>query len=579
MKRVVNKNILFAVLAFFSFAACSLEETDLPFVNQQSFYRTEAQCRSVVNGCYIEIADIYHSSFLLMVEACTDLYYCTTTTEDARLEISPSKPEFGATIWKRGYRGVDLCNEAIACIGATKYVDDAVKMPMVAECRVLRAMYYYVLTNTFNGVPFYTCQVNTYAVQDSIRYLGRTPANEIRKYLYDDLRDNALPYFTEENGLKCREVEAPQLRSGYAHALMLMAKFAMWYGEDDNYEDALWALKELEKLYGTFNESNYPLDEIRWSHKKGVETIFEIQHEYDVAGITFAGTVAKMMMPTRGVNAQGKFLWDGVDLPGYGNTMPSVAVMRVNPKFASFRTYKSAADADKKDKDSPDDPYRQLVSTSKNCVFGYKNLPVSVEESRGDKDYYYVDLDHAKLKTCDRRAVLNFAFGNWETGEAFNYIKKDGYFYSGEKFWCPNILQNYDSNNYKIFRYADAILMLAECYCHREDSENAFRYLNMVRERAGVAPHESFTGYEDLLTSIINERAFELCGEFHRKWDLVRWGIWYQKTYDNTAYTNGEESLQANMRPCHEYYPIPDKQCSMSGYALDNPAYTEYGLN
>ena len=101
----------------------------------------------------------------------------------------------------------------------------------------------------------------------------------------------------------------------------------------------------------------------------------------------------------------------------------------------------------------------------------------------------------------------------------------------------------------------------------------------MVRERAGVAPHESFTGYEDLLTSIINERAFELCGEFHRKWDLVRWGIWYQKTYDNTAYTNGEESLQANMRPCHEYYPIPDKQCSMSGYALDNPAYTEYGLN
>lgn len=577
MKRIINKNIISALLALFSVAACSLEEDILPFVNQERFYKTEAQCRSVVNGCYIEVADIYHSSFLLMVEACTDLYYCTTTTEDAKLEISPTKPEFGGTVWQKGYRGVDLCNEAIACISATEHVEEAVKMPMVAECRVLRAMYYYILTNTFDGVPFYTCQVNTYAVQDSIRYLGRTPANEIRKYLYDDLKNNALPWFTEENGLKCREVEAPQYRSGYAHALMLMAKFAMWYGKDDNYEDALYALHKLEELYGEFNEANYPLNDIKWSVKGGKETIFEIQHEYDVAGITFAGTVAKMMMPARGKNADGVFLWDGVDLPGYGNTMPSVQVLKVNPKFASFRTYKAAEDADEKDPPTKD-PYAQLTGTSKSCLFGYKNLPCSVTLEKNAKGIYETVLDKSKLAVTDRRAPLNFAFGNWETGATFNYLKNDGYFYSGEKFWCPNILQNYDSNNYKIFRYADAILMLAECHCHREESGEAFRYLNMIRERAGVDPLESFTGYEDLLSSIINERAFELCGEFHRKWDLVRWGIWYQKTVDNTAYTSGDESLLANIKPCHEYYPIPDKQCALSGYILDNPAYKDYGL-
>ncbi|MEB3375289.1 hypothetical protein SFC43_25790 [Bacteroides sp. CR5/BHMF/2] len=61
-------------------------------------------------------------------------------------------------------------------------------------------------------------------------------------------------------------------------------------------------------------------------------------------------------------------------------------------------------------------------------------------------------------------------------------------------------------------------------------------------------------------------------GEFQRKFDLVRWGIWYTQTYENT----GSSSLKENIRPCHEYYPIPDTQVVYSGYALDNKAYEAY---
>ena len=32
------------------------------------------------------------------------------------------------------------------------------------------------------------------------------------------------------------------------------------------------------------------------------------------------------------------------------------------------------------------------------------------------------------------------------------------------------------------------------------------------------------------------------------------------------------------MRPCHEYYPIPDTEVVYSGYALDNDAYKADGL-
>ena len=73
---------------------------------------------------------------------------------------------------------------------------------------------------------------------------------------------------------------------------------------------------------------------------------------------------------------------------------------------------------------------------------------------------------------------------------------------------------------------------------------------------------------------IQNERGRELLGEFQRKFDMVRWGIWYDQTY---AYTNNA-TLKGKMRPCHRYYPIPDAQCALSGYVLTNDEYLADGL-
>ena len=53
-----------------------------------------------------------------------------------------------------------------------------------------------------------------------------------------------------------------------------------------------------------------------------------------------------------------------------------------------------------------------------------------------------------------------------------------------------------------------------------------------------------------------------------RKFDLVRWGIWYDET--KKYIKGGKDKL---VQPFHRYYPIPDKQCALSGYVLDNPEY------
>ena len=131
----------------------------------------------------------------------------------------------------------------------------------------------------------------------------------------------------------------------------------------------------------------------------------------------------------------------------------------------------------------------------------------------------------------------------------------------------------YDHNNYKIFRYADALLMLAECYAETDKPSSAVACLNEVKERAGLEPY-IYSSYEELIEEIRDERARELFGEFHRKFDLVRWGIWYERL---TEYNERTDMLE-NARPCHEYYPIPDVQVEYSGGALSNDEYKKYGL-
>ena len=144
----------------------------------------------------------------------------------------------------------------------------------------------------------------------------------------------------------------------------------------------------------------------------------------------------------------------------------------------------------------------------------------------------------------------------------------------GPKFWCPNLYKTQDSNNYKIFRYADAVLMMSECYCELGKYAESIECLNEVRSRANLAPYGEFSNVAKLRDEIRKERARELFGEFQRKFDLVRWGIWYSFTVQYNTYS----AVQENIRPCHEYYPIPDQQVIASKNNLDNDEYKKYGL-
>jgi len=94
-----------------------------------------------------------------------------------------------------------------------------------------------------------------------------------------------------------------------------------------------------------------------------------------------------------------------------------------------------------------------------------------------------------------------------------------------QKFW-PAAPANSGgaSNDFPIYRYADIMLMKAECLVRAGNAAAAKPLVDAIRVRAGLAGLSS----NPTLTDIYNERGFELSWEGHRRQDMIRFGTFTQ---------------------------------------------------
>lgn len=111
--------------------------------------------------------------------------------------------------------------------------------------------------------------------------------------------------------------------------------------------------------------------------------------------------------------------------------------------------------------------------------------------------------------------------------------------------------------NMRLMRYADALLLMAECENEAGNSAGAIAMLNAVRARKSVAmPPYPTANYpvnsKDALTqAIIHERRVELAGEEVRDRDLLRWRKQGKLKVEPLSY------FQANKQ---ELLPIPQQE-------------------
>ena len=86
--------------------------------------------------------------------------------------------------------------------------------------------------------------------------------------------------------------------------------------------------------------------------------------------------------------------------------------------------------------------------------------------------------------------------------------------------------RNAKSENIVLIRLADIYLMAAERENELNGPDNAYQYVNKVRERA-FEPDSPWSGLSqaEFRVKMYDERKYELFAEGHRKQDLIRWGI------------------------------------------------------
>ena len=192
--------------------------------------------------------------------------------------------------------------------------------------------------------------------------------------------------------------------------------------------------------------------------------------------------------------------------------------------------------------------------------------------SRGGLNQPTADLNNA-FETGDKRKAVTIGVGGTAASPIL-YTKKFAYWDAANKA---------NATNFPIYRYADALLMLAECLNEASfPNAQAFTLLNQVRTRAGLPAKTQTNTVAGLVIdsqagfrlAIEQERQVELASEGHRWFDLVRTdravpvmtahGIRekaLKATVDRTAYTN-IRILQA----------IPFREVQQFGYA-QNPGW------
>lgn len=138
--------------------------------------------------------------------------------------------------------------------------------------------------------------------------------------------------------------------------------------------------------------------------------------------------------------------------------------------------------------------------------------------------------------------------------------------------------QNYNNTDedWMVYRYADVLLLLAECLNEGGEPAEALPYLNQVRNRAGLG-NTTTTDQTGLREIIAHERRVELAFENHRWLDLVRTGkaievmnAFGEKMKQEHVYLLAR-TYQVNEDKL--IFPIPQTEITLNDQLQQNPGY------
>ncbi|WP_455967213.1 RagB/SusD family nutrient uptake outer membrane protein [Bacteroides fluxus] len=427
--------------------------------------------------------------------------------------------------WQTAYEGVFRANLMLQNIDGVE-MDNARKTVYKGEARFMRALYYFHLFDFYGGVPLYD-ETTIVANEFMNMKKPRSSADETVKFILDDLDEavRTLP-------VKWENTEYGRATRGAAVALRGKVKlFTKDYaGAKADFEEIV---KDPEgRGYGYRLNDSYP-DLFTLEADQSAEMIFTIQcvngtnNNYGLAYCLRMGTRAAFggcwnnCMPTDILAdmyeyKDGRpFSWNQI-YPGFSADRElQKSIFQAELTADNKKVAKYPADKDKiRGVYENRDPRLEQTLITPYCHFLGCN-------GRTPKDMEYVlatGVNEANGFLRDNLGHNNYYWRKFVPEGDMNGILDD---------------RDYSPVDFPLIRYADVLLMLAECYNETGMQDQAVDMINQVRQRPSTNMPELNSGpewlearsKEEVFQRIVHERAVELACEGHRFSDLKRWGI------------------------------------------------------
>ncbi|TZF83145.1 RagB/SusD family nutrient uptake outer membrane protein [Pedobacter sp. BS3] len=194
--------------------------------------------------------------------------YLPTNDGNQEYTLSPGAPGNISGVWTKCYKAITQANLVINRVGKAP-IGAALKSRLIGECKYLRALHYYILSNSFGAVPLWTDELDVTVVSS----LPRTPLADVRKQIKADLTDAAADLPTSYPATDVG-------RATRGAALALLAKVYLFDKDWANAQKYAQQVVDLNQ-YQLVNFAN--LFDINNGFKNNKESIFEIQFKRDNA--------------------------------------------------------------------------------------------------------------------------------------------------------------------------------------------------------------------------------------------------------------------------------------------------------
>ena len=518
------KKLLIIAIGSFSLFGCSkqLEQVNPNAQTSASFWKTQDDAIAGINAAYSSLLPDggYMRCTPLMMDTRGDdaksnspwdqMYNC------GKFALNSGNIAIYGWTYETFYQGILRSNQVLDNVPSID-MDAALKDRIIGQAHFMRGLYYYHLVNFFGRVPLVlnVPQINGFSVPQA-------SVEEGWNQVISDFQAAA-----EKLPVKYSDVNGPDKndlgRATKGAALAFLGK-AYLFKPTPDFNAAATQFKAVIDLgiYSLVPNYNHNFLE---TTENNAESIFEVQFSRDAGGSELG--------------------WGGAPQPGWGKT--SARAITYGPRafgWTDVQPTRSVFDEFHQEQttDSKVDP-RLLVTIFYNDILD-THLPSTP---------MYTTTFQAKYaaNAADLNDLFCKKYQNYGGGQADEYDWRSGI-------------------NERIMRYADVLLMYAECLNEQNKTSEAYAFIQQVRNRVGlpnlatIRPNMTQAQMRDQLA---HERLLEFCLEGHRFDDVRRWG--WLKDATKLATLKARDPEFNSYAAGREYFPIPQREIDL------NPGYTQ----